>query len=51
MAVAQAAGPGGEYRTAASETPPAILEAAQNLMVGEPLDAKAEAAAKKAGWR
>jgi len=51
MAVAQDAAPTGDYRTAASETPSAILEAAQNLMVGDPLDAKAEAAAQKAGWR
>jgi anti-sigma factor RsiW len=51
MAVAQAAGPGGEYRTAASETPAAILDAAQALMVGEPLDGKAEAAAQAKGWR
>lgn len=51
MAVAQAAGPTSDYRTAASETPPQVLEAAQNLMVGEPLDAQAEAAAQAKGWR
>jgi len=51
MAVAQKAGPAGDYRTAASETPPQVLEAAQDLMVGEPLDAKAEAAARAKGWR
>jgi len=51
MAVAQAAGPSGDYRTAASETPPQVLEAAQALMVGEPLDAKAEAEARAKGWR
>jgi len=51
MAVAQAAGPTSDYRTAASETPPQVLEAAQTLMVGEPLDAKAEAAAQAKGWR
>ena len=51
LAVAQQDGPGGEYRPAASETPPAVLEAAQTLMVGEPLDAKAEAAAQAKGWR
>jgi hypothetical protein len=51
MAVAQTAGPTGDYRTAASETPPQVLEAAQTLMVGEPLDAKAEAAARAKGWR
>lgn len=52
MAVAQgAAGPAGDYRTAASGTPPEILEAAQALMRGEPLDAAGEAAAKAKGWR
>jgi hypothetical protein len=51
IAVAQAAGPTSDYRTAASETPPQVLEAAQELMVGEPLDAKAEAAARAKGWR
>lgn len=51
LAVAQDAGRHSEYRTAASETPPAVLEAAQALMVGEPLDAKAEAAAQAKGWR
>lgn len=52
MAVAQgAAGPGGDYRTAASGTPPEILEAAQAIMVGEPLDQAGEAAARAKGWR
>lgn len=51
MAVAQAAGSSADYRMAASETPPAILEEAQALMVGEPLDAKSEADAQKSGWR
>ena len=51
MAVAQTTGPAGDYRTAASETPPQVLEAAQDLMVGEPLDAKAEAEARARGWR
>lgn len=52
MAVAQGpAGPGGAYRTAAGETPPEVLEAAQGLMRGEPLDATAEAAARAKGWR
>ena len=39
------------YRTAASETPAPVLDAVQSLIVGAPLDAKAEAAAKAAGWR
>lgn len=51
MAVAQEAAPSGDYRMAASETPAAIMEAAQALMVGVPLDAEAEAAAAKAGWK
>jgi hypothetical protein len=46
---AQAATTG--YRTAASETPAPVLDAVQGLISGEPLDAKAEAAAKAAGWR
>ena len=50
MAVAHEAG-AGDYRMAASETPPEVVEAAQGLMVGEPLDAEAEAVAQKAGWR
>ncbi|MCF8505965.1 MAG: hypothetical protein K9G59_13730 [Caulobacter sp.] len=52
MAVTQGpAGPGGDYRTAAGETPPEVLEAAQALMQGEPMDAAAEAAARARGWR
>jgi len=51
MAVARTAGPASDYRTAASETPPQVLEAAQDLMVGEPLDARAEAAARAKDWR
>lgn len=52
MAVAQGpAGPAGDYRTAGGETPPEVLEAAQRLMAGEPLDAAGEAAAKAKGWR
>ena len=50
MAVAQDATPSGGYRMAASETPAAIMEAAQDLMVGEPLDAAAEKAAAAKGW-
>jgi hypothetical protein len=50
MAVARDGGPAGDYRMAASETPQAVLEAAQALMLGEPLDAEAEAAARDKGW-
>lgn len=52
MAVAQdAAGSGGDYRTASSDTPPEILEAVQAIMTGDPLDPAGEAAAKAKGWR
>lgn len=51
MAVAQEAAATSDYRTAASEIPPQVLEAAQDLMVGEPLDAKAEAEARAKGWK
>ncbi|MDQ0463145.1 hypothetical protein QO010_000893 [Caulobacter ginsengisoli] len=51
VAVAQAPATSSEFRTAGSETPPAVLEAMDSLIVGEPLDAAGEAAAKKAGWR
>ncbi|HYG25495.1 MAG TPA: hypothetical protein VD906_01165 [Caulobacteraceae bacterium] len=50
MAVAAEAA-AGDYRTAAAETPAEVLEAAQNLMVGEPLDAVAEQAAVRANWK
>ncbi len=39
-----------EYRQASS-TDPVILAAAQAMMVGDPLDAAAEAAARDRGWR
>lgn len=51
VAVAQAPAATGEFRTAASEIPPVVLEAMDSLIIGEPLDATGEAAAKKAGWR
>lgn len=51
LAVARAPAQASEFRTAASETPPAVLEAMDSLIVGEPLDAAGEAAARKAGWR
>jgi anti-sigma factor RsiW len=46
-----AAAPGGEYRTAASELPPAVADLAQAMAAGAPLDAAAEAQAKARGWR
>lgn len=51
QAPAQSSTSSGEFRTAGSETPPAVLEAMDGLIVGEPLDAAGEAAARKAGWR
>jgi len=40
----------GEYQPAASSLPPAIQQSVDALIVGEPLDAKAEAAARGRGW-
>lgn len=52
MAVARAAAsPAGDYRTAAADTPPEIIAAAQAIMLDAPLDASGEAAAKARGWR
>jgi hypothetical protein len=39
-----------QYRTAASETPPAVLAAVDGVIAGAPLDAAAERAARNAGW-
>ncbi len=39
-----------QYRTAASETPPAVLAAVDGLIADAPLDAAAERAARDAGW-
>lgn len=39
------------YRTAGSETPPAVLSAVDALIEGAPLDAEAEAKAKVRNWR
>ena len=43
--------PSGGMRTAAAETPPAVLAAVDAMIAGEPLDARQEAAARAAGWR
>lgn len=40
----------GEYRQAGADSP-AVLQAAQEMMAGEPLDAAAEARARDSGWR
>jgi negative regulator of sigma E activity len=39
------------YRTASSETPQAVLDAVDAMIQGAPLDAQAEAKARKAGWK
>jgi hypothetical protein len=39
------------YRTASSETPQAVLDAVDVMIQGAPLDAQAEAKARKAGWK
>lgn len=51
VAVAQGQAASSEFRTAGSETPPAVLQAMDSLIVGEPLDAAGEVAARKSGWR
>ncbi len=48
---APAAGNAGSYRTAASELPPAIRQAIDSDIDGEPLDAQAERDARARGWR
>ena len=39
------------YRTASSETPPAVMAAVDAMIAGPPLDAAGEAKAKAAGWK
>jgi hypothetical protein len=39
------------YYAQAGSPDPDLMAAAQDMMAGEPLDAKAEAAARGAGWR
>lgn len=51
MAVARPGGSGPEFRTAAAETPAEVLAAAEALMAAPPLEAQAEAAAAKGGWK
>lgn len=46
-----APGRDGTYRTAASQTPQAVMDEVQADIDGTPFDARAEAAAKAAGWR
>jgi hypothetical protein len=42
--------PAGGYRTASSDTPPAITQLVETLSAGEPLNAQDEAVAKSRGW-
>lgn len=51
MAVAAAPAAAGDYRMAGSETPPEVLRAVEAAIEGEPLDSRAEAAARARGWR
>lgn len=44
-------GTAGAYRQAASATPPAVVAAVNREIAGEPLDARAEAAARNRGWK
>lgn len=46
-----AMGPSGEYRQAGSALPAAVLEAIDDRIVGQALDANAERAAQKQGWK
>lgn len=44
-------GGSGAYRQAGSSMPPSVVAAVGNLIAGEPLDAQAEAAARRQHWR
>jgi hypothetical protein len=41
----------GAYRMAASQAPKAVLQALEDKIAGEPLDARGEAAARQHGWQ
>jgi hypothetical protein len=51
VATAFRPGPATDYRTAASDTPPAVLATVDRLIAGAPLDAAQERAARDRGWR
>ncbi|KAF0174467.1 MAG: hypothetical protein IV086_18525 [Hyphomonadaceae bacterium] len=51
MAVSGARRAPTEFRTAAVETPPAVLTLVEDKIAGNALDAKAERAARDGGWR
>ena len=50
--MAQAApGAAGDYRQAGSEMPPMVLDAIDERISGQTMDAKAEEAARARGWK
>lgn len=51
LAATEAPGPSSGYRPAASALPPAVAHTVDELMVGDALDANAEAAARAQDWR
>jgi hypothetical protein len=53
LRVVSAAAPAAKtaYRTASSETPPAVMAAVDAMIAGAPLDAAGEAKAQAAGWK
>jgi hypothetical protein len=51
MATGRATSAMGEYQPAASALPRAIEQSVDEIIVGDPLDAKAEAAARGKGWQ
>ena len=51
IAQADRAGKSGDYRTAASQLPPAVLREVDERMQGSSLDAEAERAAQQRGWK
>jgi hypothetical protein len=51
LAQSEVPGAGGGYRQAGSALPPAVSRTLDALIVGEPLDAAGEAAARAAGWK
>lgn len=50
LAAGEAASATGEYRPAAAALPPGVAHALDALIAGEPLDARAEAAARDRAW-
>jgi hypothetical protein len=50
LAVGESAAAGSGYRAAGSALPPAVAGTVDALIAGEPLDARAEAAAREHNW-